>query len=147
MNTIKTAIEDAVVSTINTIREIVSPLFSKYTTFFKYIDYFIYGSYIVLMLGFYSTVPEYIPILRNILLYSAVIILIIRFNDISWSNPKFAILGGNTFSYFDRRLIMYTCFFILITHIISETVINYTRTQISQKVLQPVKGGVNSLRT
>jgi hypothetical protein len=142
MNTIKTAVEDVVVALLNTLREIVTPIFNKYAAYFKYIDYFIYGSYLVLLLGFYNTVPEYIPLLRNTLLYSAVFILIIRFNHISWSNPKFALLGGSNFSDFDRRLIMYTCFFILVTHIVSETVINYTRTRISDKIIQPVRGGV-----
>lgn len=142
MNAIKSAVEDVVVSLLNTLRDIVSPIFNKYATYFKYIDYFIYGSYAVLLLGFYNTVPEYIPLLRNTLLYSAVVVLIIRFNHISWSNPKFALLGGSTFSEFDRRLIMYTCFFILVTHIISDRVIDYTRSRISEKVIQPVRGGV-----
>ena len=142
MNAIKSAVEDVVVSLLNTLRDIVSPIFNKYATYFKYIDYFIYGSYAVLLLGFYNTVPEYIPLLRNTLLYSAVVILIIRFNHISWSNPKFALLGGSNFSEFDRRLIMYTCFFILVTHIVSDRVIDYTRSRISEKVIQPVRGGV-----
>lgn len=142
MNTIKNTIEDIVASTLYSLRELVMPLFNKYATYFKYIDYFIYATYGILLLGFYSTVPEYIPVLRNVLLYSAVIILLIRFNNISWNNPKFAILGGSKFSEFDRRLIMYTCFFILITHIVSETVMTYTRTQLSEKIVQPVSSKV-----
>ena len=138
MNTIIHTIEDFIVSTIYTLREILTPIFNKYTAYFKYLDYFIYGTYAILLFGFYNTVPEYIPMLRNALLYSAVVILILRFNDISWNNPKFAILGGSKFSEFDRRLIMYTCVFILITHIASETVIQYTQKQISQKIIQPV---------
>jgi hypothetical protein len=138
MNTIINTIEDFFASTIYTLREIITPVFNKYASYFKYIDYFIYGTYAILLLGFYTTVPEYIPVLRNVLLYSAVVILILRFNDISWNNPKFSILGGSKFSEFDRRLIMYTCVFILITHIASETVIQYTQKQISQKIIQPV---------
>lgn len=144
MNTIITTIEDFIASTIYTLREILTPIFNKYAAYFKYIDYFIYGTYAILLLGFYTTVPEYIPVLRNVLLYSAVVILLLRFNDISWNNPKFSILGGNKFSEFDRRLIMYTCIFILITHIASETVIQYTQKQISQKIIQPVGTGVLS---
>lgn len=144
MNTIITTIEDFIASTIYTLREILTPIFNKYAAYFKYIDYFIYGTYAILLLGFYTTVPEYIPVLRNVLLYSAVVILLLRFNDISWNNPKFSILGGNKFSEFDRRLIMYTCVFILITHIASETVIQYTQKQISQKIIQPVGTGVLS---
>lgn len=138
MNTIINTIEDAIASLIYAIREALAPIFTKYSAYFKYIDYFIYGTYGILLLGFYSTVPEYIPVLRNVLLYSAVVILLLRFNDISWNNPKFSILGGSKFSEFDRRLILYTCIFILITHIVSETVIQYTQKQISQKILQPV---------
>ena len=144
MNTIITTIEDFIASTIYTLREILTPIFNKYAAYFKYIDYFIYGTYAILLLGFYTTVPEYIPVLRNVLLYSAVVILLLRFNDISWNNPKFSILGGSKFSEFDRRLIMYTCVFILITHIASETVIQYTQKQISQKIIQPVGTGVVS---
>ena len=144
MNTIITTIEDFIASTIYTLREILTPIFNKYASYFKYIDYFIYGTYAILLLGFYNTVPEYIPVLRNVLLYSAVVILLLRFNDISWNNPKFSILGGSKFSEFDRRLIMYTCVFILITHIASETVIQYTQKQISQKIIQPVGTGVLS---
>lgn len=142
MNTIVNTIEDFIASTLYTLREILTPIFNKYASYFKYIDYFIYGTYAVLLLGFYTTVPQYIPALRNVLLYSAVVILILRFNDISWNNSKFSILGGSKFSEFDRRLIMYTCVFILITHIASETVIQYTQKQISQKIIQPVGTGV-----
>jgi len=142
MNTIINTIEDFIVSTIYTLREIITPIFNKYAAYFKYVDYFIYGTYAILLLGFYATVPEYIPILRNVLLYSAVVILLLRFNDISWNNPKFALLGGSKFSEIDRRLIMYMCIFIMITHIASETAIQYTQKQISQKIIQPVGSGV-----
>lgn len=142
MNTIIHTVEDFIASTIYTLREIVTPVFNKYAAYFKYIDYFIYGTYAILLLGFYTTVPQYIPVLRNVLLYSAVVILLVRFNDISWNNPKFSILGGSKFSEFDRRLIMYTCVFILVTHIVSETVIQYTQKQISQKLIQPVGNDV-----
>ena len=147
MNTIKNVIEDSIVATIQTVRDIVSPIFNKYAAYFKYINYFLYTTYIILLFGFYNTLPEYIPVLRNILLYSAVVLLIIRFNTISWSNPKFAILGGSVFSDFDRRLIMHTCFFILITHILSETIINYTRSRVSQNVILPIRSEiVNPIR-
>jgi hypothetical protein len=138
MNTIIHTIEDFIVSTIYTLREILTPIFNKYAAYFKYLDYFIYGTYAILLFGVYNTVPEYIPMLRNVLLYSSVVILLLRFNDISWNNPKFTLLGGSKFSEFDRRLIMYTCVFILITHIASETAIQYTQKQISQKIIQPV---------
>ena len=101
-------------------------------------DYFVYGTYAVVLLGFYSILPAYIPVLRNVLLYTAVVILLIRFNTISWTNPKFALLGGNKFSEFDRSLILYTCVFILITHIVSDTVVSYTQRQLAQKIIQPV---------
>jgi hypothetical protein len=77
-----------------------------------------------------------------VILYTAVVILLLRFNTISWTNPKFSILGGTTFSEFDRRLIISTCVFILITHIVSETVINYTKNQFQKRLIQPVSGGV-----
>jgi len=80
--------------------------------------------------------------LRSTILYIAVIILLVRFNRISWNNPKFAILGGNTFSEFDRRLIISMCVFILITYFVSERVIDYTRKQIKQRVTLPVRDGV-----
>jgi len=138
MNTIINTIEDAVVSFIYTIREILTPVFNKYASYLKYADYIIYGTYGILLLGFYTAIPEYIPRLRNVLLYSAVVILLLRFNTISWNNPKFAILGGSKFSEIDRRLIMYMCVFIMITHIVSETVIQYTQKQIEERIIQPV---------
>jgi hypothetical protein len=142
MNTIKTAAEDLAVAIIVNIRNILTPVFDKYAAYYKYINFFIYGVYAVVLFGFYNTVPEYIPILRNVILYTAVVILLLRFNTISWTNPKFSILGGTTFSEFDRRLIISTCVFILITHIVSETVINYTKNQFQKRLIQPVSGGV-----
>jgi hypothetical protein len=142
MNTIKTAAEDLAVAIITTVRNVLTPLFDKYTAYYKYIEFFIYGVYAIILFGFYNTVPDYIPLLRNTLLYIAVIILLLRFNKVSWTNSKFAILGGNTFSEFDRRLIISTCVFILITHIMSETVINYTKNQFQKKLIQPVSGGI-----
>jgi len=142
MNTLKTAAEDFVVAIITIIREIVTPVFNKYTVYSKYIDFFIYGVYAIILFGFYNTVPGYIPMLRSTILYIAVIILLVRFNRISWNNPKFAILGGNTFSEFDRRLIISMCVFILITYFVSERVIDYTRKQIKQRVTLPVRDGV-----
>ena len=142
MNTIKTTAENLAVAIITAVRNILTPVFDKYTSYYKYIEFFIYGIYAIVLFGFYNTVPDYIPLLRNTLLYVAVVILILRFNKISWTNSKFAILGGNTFSEFDRRLIISACIFILITHIISETVITYTRNQFQKKLLQPVSGGI-----
>jgi len=142
MNTIKTAAEDLTVAIIVNIRNILTPVFDKYAAYYKYINFFIYGVYAVVLFGFYNTIPEYIPLLRNVLLYTAVVILLLRFNTLSWTNPKFSILGGTTFSDFDRRLIISTCVFILITHIISETVINYTKNQFQKRLIQPVSGGV-----
>lgn len=142
MNTLKTAAEDFVVAIITIIRENVTPVFNKYTVYHKYIDFFIYGVYAFILFGFYNTVPGYIPILRSTILYIAVIILLVRFNRISWNNPKFAILGGNTFSEFDRRLIVSMCVFILITHFVSETVIDYTKKQIKQRVTVPIQDAV-----
>ena len=142
MNTLKTAAEDFVVAIITIIRETVTPVFNKYTVYHKYIDFFIYGVYAFILFGFYNTVPGYIPILRSTILYIAVIILLVRFNRISWNNSKFAILGGNTFSEFDRRLIVSMCVFILITHFVSETVIDYTKKQIKQRVTLPIRDGV-----
>lgn len=142
MNTLKTAAEDFIVAIITIIRETVTPVFNKYTVYHKYIDFFIYGVYAFILFGFYNTVPGYIPILRSTILYIAVIILLVRFNRISWNNPKFAILGGNTFSEFDRRLIISMCVFILITHFVSEAVIDYTKKQIKQRVTLPVRDGV-----
>ena len=142
MNTIITAAEDLTVAIITTVRNLLTPVFNKYTAYYKYIEFFIYGVYAIVLFGFYNTVPDYIPLLRNTILYTAVIILLIRFNKVSWTNSKFAILGGNTFSEFDRRLIISTCVFILITHIVSETVINYTKNQFQKRLIQPVSGGV-----
>ena len=138
MNTIKTAAEDLTVAIITNIRNVLTPVFNKYTAYYKYIEFIIYGAYAIALFGFYNTVPEYIPLLRNVILYTAVVILLLRFNTLSWTNPKFAILGGSTFSEFDRHLIISTCVFILITHVVSEAVINYTTKQIKQRVIQPV---------
>ena len=142
MNTVKTAAEDLAVAIITIIRSVLTPVFDKYTAYYKYVNFFIYGVYAVVLFGFYNTVPEYIPLLRNVILYTAVVILLLRFNTVSWTNPKFSILGGTTFSEFDRRLIISTCGFILITHIVSETVINYTKNQFQKRLIQPVSGGV-----
>lgn len=142
MNTVKTAAEDLAVAIITIIRNVLTPVFDKYTAYYKYVNFFIYGVYAVVLFGFYNTVPEYIPLLRNVILYTAVVILLLRFNTVSWTNPKFSILGGTTFSEFDRRLIISTCVFILITHIVSETVINYTKNQFQKRLIQPVSGGV-----
>lgn len=142
MNNIKNAAEDLVLAIVTKIRDIVGPIFSKYTMYYKYIDLFFYASYAVILFGFYNTVPQYIPLLRNTILYIAVFVLLLRFNTISWTNPKFAFLGGNTFSDFDRRLIISACIFILFTHIISETVANYAKKQIQQNITQPVSAGV-----
>ncbi len=142
MNHIKTMAEDLVVAIITNIRDILRPVFTKYAMYYKYIDIFFYTSYAVILLGFYNTIPEYIPLLRNIILYVAVFVLLLRFNTISWTNPKFAFLGGNAFSDFDRRLIISTCVFILITHIVSDTVANYAKKQIQQNITQPVSAGV-----
>ena len=65
-------------------------------------------------------------------------ILIIRFNSVSWYNPKFALLGGNKFSEFDRKLIFSLCTFILFTHIVSDAVASYAKDKINQAVTQPV---------
>ena len=142
MNTITTMAEDLIVAIITNIRDIVRPVFTKYAMYYKYIDIFFYASYAVILLGFYNTIPAYIPLLRNVILYVAVFVLLLRFNTISWTNKKFAFLGGNTFSEFDRRLIISTCIFILITHIVSDTVANYTKKQIQQNITQPVSAGV-----
>jgi hypothetical protein len=142
MNTLKTTAEDFVVAIITIIRDTVTPVFNKYTVYHKYIDFFIYGVYAFILFGFYNTVPGYIPMLRSAILYIAVIILLVRFNRISWNNPKFAILGGNTFSEFDRRLIVSMCVFILITYFVSEKVIDYTKKQIKQRVTLPIQDAV-----
>lgn len=138
MNTIKNTAEDIVVAVITKVRDVLTPLFNKYTVYYKYIELFLYGVYAVVLLGIYNTVPEYIPSLRNIILYTAVVILLLRFNSISWSNPKFAILGGSTFSEFDRRLIISTCLFILVTHIVSQATVEYAKRQLQKKIIVPV---------
>lgn len=138
MNTIKNTAEDLVVAVITNVRDVLTPLFNKYTAYYKYIELFLYGAYAVVLLGIYNTVPEYIPSLRNIVLYTAVVILLLRFNSISWSNPKFAILGGSTFSDFDRRLIISTCLFILVTHVVSEAAVKYAKRQLQKKILVPI---------
>ncbi len=138
MNTIKTATEDLVVAVITNVRDMLTPIFNKYTAYYKYIELFLYGAYAIVLLGIYNTVPEYIPLLRNIILYTAVVILLLRFNSISWSNPKFAILGGSTFSDFDRRLIISTCLFILVTHVVSEAAVEYAKRQLQKKIIVPV---------
>jgi hypothetical protein len=142
MNTIKNTAEELISAIITTIRNMVTPIFGKYTMYYKYIDIFFYASYLVILLGFYNTVPEYIPLLRNIILYVAVFVLLLRFNTISWTNPKFAFFGGNTFSEFDRRLIISACIFILFTHIVSDTVADYAKKQIRQNITQPISAGV-----
>ena len=142
MDQIKTRTENIVLTIITGIRDLVAPFFQKYANYYKYIDVIFYGTYALILLGFYNAIPEYIPTLRNTILYIAVFILLIRFNRISWNNPKFAILGGNTFSEFDRRLIVSMCVFILITHFVSEAVIDYTKKQIKQRVTLPVRDGV-----
>ena len=142
MNTITNTVEDLIVAIVTKIRDFVQPIFSKYAMYYKYIDIFFYASYAIILLGFYNTVPEYIPLLRNTILYIAVFVLLLRFNTISWTNKKFSFLGGSAFSEFDRRLIISTCIFILITHIVSDTVANYTKKQIQQNITQPVSAGV-----
>ena len=134
--------EDLIVAIITNIRDIVKPVFSKYAMYYKYIDIFFYTSYAIILLGFYNTLPEYIPLLRNTILYVAVFVLLLRFNTVSWTNPKFAFLGGNSFSDFDRRLIISTCIFILITHLVSDTVANYAKKQIQQNITQPLRTGL-----
>ena len=138
MNTIKTAAEDLVVAVITKVRDVITPIFNKYTAYYKYIELFLYGAYAVVLLGIYNTVPQYIPTLRNLVLYSAVVILLLRFNSLSWTNPKFAILGGSAFSEFDRRLIISTCLFILVTHIVSEALVEYAKRQLQNKIIVPV---------
>ena len=138
MNNIKTTAENIALTIINGIRDLISPFFQKYTSYYKYIDVIFYGTYALILFGFYNTIPEYIPTLRNTILYIAVVILLVRFNKISWNNPKFAVLGGNKFSEFDRRLIISTCIFILLTHIVSDSIANYTKDQVNKTVTQPV---------
>ena len=138
MNQIKTNAENIALTIITGLRDLVTPFFDKYASYYKYIDVIFYGTYALILLGFYKAIPEYIPTLRNTILYIAVFILLIRFNRISWSNPKFAILGGSKFSEFDRRLIISTCIFILFSHIVSEALANYTKEQIHKNITQPV---------
>jgi hypothetical protein len=142
LNQIKTNAENIALAIITAIRDIVAPFFQKYTSYYKYIDVIFYGTYALILLGFYNAIPEYIPTLRNAILYIAVFILLIRFNKISWSNPKFAILGGSKFSEFDRRLIISTCIFILFSHIVSDALANYTQDQINKNITQPVSTNV-----
>lgn len=138
MNSIKNAAEDLAVAVITNIRDILDPIINKYAAYYRYIQFFLYGTYALLLLGIYNTVPQYIPTLRNMILYVAVFILLLRFNTISWTNPKFAIIGGgSTFSEFDRRLIISTCVFILITHVISEAAVEYTKRQLQKQILVP----------
>jgi hypothetical protein len=142
MNQIKLAAENVALMIINGIRDLVAPFFQKYTNYYKYIDVIFYGTYALILLGFYNALPEYIPALRNTILYTAVIILLVRFNTVSWTNTKFAVLGGNKFSEFDRKLIISTCIFILFTHIVSDALANYTKDQINKNITQPVSTGV-----
>jgi hypothetical protein len=151
MNTIKNSVEEVTATIITKIRDFLTPILNKYTAYYKYLQFFIYGTYALILLGFYNTVPQYIPTLRNIILYIAVFILFLRFNALSWNNPKFALLGGNVFSDFDRRLIISTCSFILITHLVSEAVIEHAKQQLQKKLIIPVVhnigGGVPSQRS
>jgi c-di-AMP phosphodiesterase-like protein len=140
MNNIKIAAEDLVVAIINKMRDIVTPVFNKYTAYYRYVEFFIYGVYAIIILGVYNTVPAYIPLLRNTILYITVFILLVRFNRVSWNNPKFAILGGNTFSEFDRKLIMSSCMFIFVSHVASEALIERAKQQVQTRLLQPVLG-------
>jgi hypothetical protein len=144
MNSIKIAAEDLVVAIIKKIRDIVTPVFNKYTAYYRYVEFFIYGVYAIVILGVYNTVPAYIPMLRNTIMYIAVIILLLRFNRVSWNNPKFAILGGNAFSEFDRKLIISSCMFIFVSHVASEALIERAKQQVQIRLLQPV-GGVMSV--
>ena len=68
MNTIKNTAEDLIVAVVTKIRDVVQPIFGKYTMYYKYIDIFFYTSYAIILLGFYNTLPEYIPLLRNTIL-------------------------------------------------------------------------------
>ena len=142
MNQIKLAAENIALTIINGIRGLITPFFQKYTNYYKYIDFIFYGTYAIILFGFYNALPQYIPELRNTILYIAVFILLVRFNTVSWTNPKFAVLGGNKFSEFDRKLIISTCIFILFTHIVSEAVAKYTKEQINRNITQPISTGV-----
>jgi hypothetical protein len=138
MDGIKKNAEDIAVVVIAGTRRIFTPFFDKYSGFYEYINYIFYFTYAIILFGVYHTTPETIPALRNAILYIAVFILIIRFNSISWNNPKFALLGGNKFSEFDRKLIFSLCTFILFTHIVSDAVASYAKDKINQAVTQPV---------
>jgi hypothetical protein len=138
MDGIKKNVEEIAVVVIAGTRRIFTPFFDKYSGFYEYINYIFYFTYAIILFGVYHTTPETIPALRNAILYIAVFILIIRFNSISWNNPKFALLGGNKFSEFDRKLIFSLCTFILFTHIVSDAVASYAKDKINQAVTQPV---------
>jgi len=138
MDTIKKNVEEIAVIVISGFRRLFMPFFDKYSGFYQYINYIFYFTYAIVLFGIYHTTPESIPLLRNTILYIAVIILILRFNQLSWNNPKFAILGGNKFSEFDRKLIFSLCTFILFSHIVSEAVANYAKEHINRTITQPV---------
>lgn len=138
MDGIKKNVEEIAVVVIAGTRRIFTPFFDKYSGFYEYINYIFYFTYAIILFGIYHTTPETIPALRNAILYIAVFILIIRFNSVSWYNPKFALLGGNKFSEFDRKLIFSLCTFILFTHIVSDAVASYAKDKINQAVTQPV---------
>lgn len=138
METLKKSVEDIALVIINGVRSMVMPVFNKYVGYYKYFDILFYVTYAIVLFGFYNTTPEYIPVLRNTILYVAVIILLIRFNPVSWYNPRFIVLGGNKFSEFDRKLIMSLCTFILFTHIVSEAVESYAKDKINQTITQPI---------
>jgi hypothetical protein len=57
MNTIKNTAEDLIAAIITTIRNIVTPIFGKYTMYYKYIDIFFYSSYLVFTIRFPSISP------------------------------------------------------------------------------------------
>lgn len=138
MDGIKKNVEEIAVVVIAGTRRIFTPFFDKYSGFYEYINYIFYFTYAIILFGVYHTTPETIPALRNAILYIAVFILLIRFNSISWNNPKFALLGGNRFSEFDRKLIFSLCTFILFTHIVSDAVASYAKDKINLAVTQPV---------
>ena len=138
MDKIKKNTEEIAVVFASGLRRIFMPIFDKYSGIYKYINYLFYISYAIILFGFYHTIPESIPLLRNSILYIAVFILIIRFNELSWNYPKYAILGGNKFSEFDRNLIFSLCTFILFTHIVSDAVADYAKEQINKSISQPM---------
>jgi len=141
-NNITNSVEEFALKIVDGLRYVFMPFFDKYSGVYKYINYIFYLTYAIILFGFYNKLPEYIPTLRNTILYIAVFILLIRFNTISWTNPKFAILGGNKFSELDRKLIISTCIFILFTHIVSDALANYTKDQINKNITQPVATSV-----